>query len=159
MLVTKHPESGSLQKRLISGSKDGLLKVWDLDLQTCLGTSGEQSMGKVNDFVLIGELGILVAASTDNALRIFSVEQSEEGAVALKFVSKLIKESGARVLQITFERKAKVLLVLNSDSTLELFKVNIDNPEAILKKLVRAEKKLIGAKRSHTEMEEEVEVV
>jgi hypothetical protein len=114
-------------------------------------------MSKVNDFVLIGELGILVAASTDNTLRIFSVEQNAEGAVSLKYVSKVQKESGARVLQITFERKAKVLLVLNSDSTLELFKVNIDNPDAILKKLVRAEKKLLGAKRTHEEMEEEVE--
>jgi U3 small nucleolar RNA-associated protein 12 len=71
VLVSVHPSAGSKQKRLISSAKDGLLKVWDLDLQTCLGSAGEQTMGKVNDFVIVGELGLLLAASSDNSIRVF----------------------------------------------------------------------------------------
>lgn len=47
---------------------------------------------------------MLLAASTDNCLRVFSVDQisdadnKDDGAVTLNFVSKLQKESGARVL-------------------------------------------------------------
>jgi hypothetical protein len=65
----------------------------------------------------------------------------DEGAVVLNYVSKLLKESNSRVLQITFERRSRTLVILNSDNSLELFKVNLDNPKAILKKLVRAQKK------------------
>ena len=56
-----------------------------------------------------------------------------------------------------FDRKGRSLLVLNADSTLEIFKVNVDKPEAILKKLVRAAKKNTGilGKRAHAQMEEE----
>ena len=103
-LVTMHPTKGSRQRNLISAAKDGLLKVWDLDRQCCLGTTGEQSMAKVTDFILVGPLNVLLAASTDNCLRVFSVDQisdadnKDDGAVTLNFVSKLQKESGARVL-------------------------------------------------------------
>ena len=74
----------------------------------------------------------------------------------IKFLSKLQKESGSRVLQMSFERKQRTLIVLNSDSTVELFKVNIDNPDSILKKLVRAAKKKSTSlgKRSHSQIEE-----
>jgi len=42
---------------------------------------------------------------------------------------------------------------MNSDNTIEVFKVNVNKPEAILKRLVRQEKKK-AAKRTHSEMEE-----
>ena len=40
-LVTEHPVRGTPQRNLISSSKDGLLKVWDLQSQSCVGTFGE----------------------------------------------------------------------------------------------------------------------
>jgi hypothetical protein len=94
---------------------------------------------------------------------VFSVDQiadadnKDDGAVTLNFVSKLQKESSARVLQLGFDRKGRSLLVLNADSTLEIFKVNIDKPDAILKKLVRNAKKDQGilGKRAHAQMEQE----
>lgn len=55
-----------------------MLKVWDLQSQTCVGTFGEQFMTKVNDFCIVGELGLLVTASTDKFLRIFKVEVRSE---------------------------------------------------------------------------------
>ena len=40
-LVTPHPTRGTAQKSLISSSKDGLLKIWDLESQRCVGSYGE----------------------------------------------------------------------------------------------------------------------
>ena len=43
-----------------------------------------------------------------------------------------------------------MLFVLSADNQLEIFKVNVNKPEAILKKMVRAEKKR-SLKRTHKE--------
>lgn len=70
---------GTPLRSLVSASKDGLLKVWDLEKQQCVGTYGDANITKVNDFVMIGELSILVAGGTDNKLMIFTVENDENG--------------------------------------------------------------------------------
>lgn len=44
-------------------------------------------------------------------------------------------------------------MVLSSDNQLEVFKVNVNKPETILKKMVRAEKKK-ALKRTHKQVEE-----
>lgn len=59
-----------------------------------------------------------------------------------------MKESNQRGIQIDFDRKRNLLMVLSSDNQLEVFKVNVNKPETILKKLVRAEKKK-ALKRTH----------
>ena len=156
-LVTQHPTRGTPQKSLISSSKDGLLKVWDLQNQTCIGTFGEQFMSKINDFTIVAELGLLVTASSDKFLRIFKIEIKDEfnagsvaeiGQIALISTTSFQKESGQRTLQVEYDTKRHLLLILSSDNQLEVFKVNISKPETILKKLVRAEKKK-ALKRTH----------
>ena len=156
-LVTQHPTRGTPQKSLISSSKDGLLKVWDLQNQTCIGTFGEQFMSKINDFTIVAELGLLVTASSDKFLRIFKIEIKDEfnagsvaeiGQIALVSTTSFQKESGQRTLQVEYDTKRHLLLILSSDNQLEVFKVNISKPETILKKLVRAEKKK-ALKRTH----------
>ena len=116
-LVTMHTTRGTPQRSLISASKDGLIKVWDLQRQCCLGTHSDPSMSKVNDFVMIGELGLLVTASVDGSLRLFQVqiggegnpeeskEQLDESAVNLKYISSFAKESSQRALQLSYDRK------------------------------------------------------
>ena len=103
-------------------------------------------MSKVNDFCLIGELGMLITVSTDKVLRIFKVivkeesdaeTQAEVGLVSMVSVASLNRESSHRALQLSYERKRNLLLVLSSDNTIELFKVNINKPESILNKLIR----------------------
>ena len=122
-------------------------------------------MSKINDFCLIGgDLNLLVTASADRQLRIYkvlvkgkeslkTVVASEVGDVKLELVSSLINESSSRSLQLTFDKRRSMLLVLSSDNKLEIFKVNTDKPEAILKKLVKLEKKM-ALKRSHAEKED-----
>ena len=102
ILVTRHPTRGTPQRTLVSAAADGLLKVWSLETQMCMGTFGEQSLQKITDFCLIGELAILVAASADRHLRLFKVEVvvegeaqsvSEIGAIKLEGTAQLNKES------------------------------------------------------------------
>ena len=79
----------------------------------------------MNDFCLISELGLLITASVDKQLRIFKVGvideaeasmKSEVGQVTLKSVSSIIRESGNRALQVNFEKKRNLLMVLSSDN-------------------------------------------
>ena len=118
-------------------------------------------MSKVNDFCIIGALGLLVTASTDKFLRIFKVEiksgtesnsMTEVGQVYLVSQTSFQKESAQRSIQLEFDRKRNLLMVLSADNLLEVFKVNVNKPETILKKMVRAEKKK-ALKRTHKQME------
>ena len=124
-LVTQHPTRGTAQKALISSSKDGLLKVWDLQSQSCIGTFGEQFMSKVNDFCIVGELGLLVTASTDKFLRIFKIEvkteeaatsHSEVGQLSLVSQTSFTKESTHRAIQVDYDKKRNLLMVLSADN-------------------------------------------
>jgi hypothetical protein len=38
-----------------------------------VGTFGDSALSKVNDFCLIGELGLLIAGGVDNQLKLFLV--------------------------------------------------------------------------------------
>ena len=58
---------------LISSSKDGLLKFWDLEQQTCVLTTSDQYMSKIEAISLIPELKLLVAGSSDNQLKLFKL--------------------------------------------------------------------------------------
>ena len=60
----------------------------------------------------------------------------------MELKGQIVKESGARSLQVGFDSKRCLLTVLSSDNKLEVFKViNSDKPESILKKLIKQEKK------------------
>lgn len=119
-------------------------------------------MSKVNDFCLIGGLGLIVVGSTDRTLRIFKInvknEESKEdpgevGDVRLEMKGKIMKESDSRTLQLTFDSKRSILLALSSDNKLEVFKViNSHKTDSILKKLIKREKKA-ALKRTHSEAE------
>ena len=100
---------------------------------------------------MIPELNLLVAGSSDNALKIFKLEQVGT-AVQCNFKATLKKDSGARVLDMFFEKTLKQLIVLSADNKLEAIKVNVDNKESIMKKLLRQEKrKTLKRKRDEGE--------
>lgn len=66
---------------------------------------------------------------------------------------KILKESDSRSLQVSFDSKRSLLLVLSSENKLEIFKVvGSHKKETILKKLVKREKKA-SVKRTHSERE------
>jgi len=119
-------------------------------------------MAKVNDFAIIAELGLLVTTSSDKFLRIFKLEIRSEaeaksiaevGQIHLVSTTSFSKSSTQRGLQVEYDKKRHLLLVLSVDNQLEIFKINVSKPKTILKKMIRAEKKK-ALKRTHKEMEE-----
>ena len=51
------------------------------------------------------------------------------------------KDSGAKLLEMYYNADLKQLSLISSDNKLELFKVNLDNKEQMIKKLLRVEKR------------------
>lgn len=152
----EHATRGSQQTLLISSSKDGLLKFWDLEQQACVLNSSDQYLSKVETFAMIPELNLLVAGSSDNALKIFKLEQVGT-AVQCNFKATLKKDSGARAIDMFFEKSLKQLIVLSADNKLEAIKVNVDNKESLMKKLLRQEKrKTLKRKRDEAEDDDAV---
>ncbi len=137
-----NPQRGNEQTLLISSSKDGLLKFWDLEQQTCLLNTSDEYMSKIEGFCLIPELNLIVAGSSDNQLKIFKLKKNKDtGALECNFVSTIKKDSGSRVLEMSYSSTINHMMVLSSDNKLELIKVNLDNKDSILKKLLRHEKR------------------
>jgi U3 small nucleolar RNA-associated protein 12 len=148
-----HPIRGHLQTLLLSSSKDGLLKFWDLENQTCVLNTSDQYMSKLESFCLIPDLNLLVAGSTDNQLKLFKIKQGTT-TLECNYVSTIKKDSGSRVLEMTYSQTLQCLMVLSSDNKFEIIKVNVDKKESIVKKMMRVEKRR-ALKRRREQMEEE----
>lgn len=159
--VYKHPIRGNDQTLLISGGKDGLIKFWDIEQQTCVLNTSDQYMSKIEAFVLIQDMNVLVAGSSDNSLKIFKLQVNKDtGAIECNFVSTIKKDSGARVLEMQYNPNLNQLMVLSSDGKFELIKVNLDNKDSILKKLMRSEKrKALKRKRDEVSDGEDEELI
>ena len=92
-LMTRHPELGTPIKNLITASKDGVIKVWNMQQQCCIGTFSEASLTKITDFCVITELGLLITASGDASLKVFEIDASGNDGIQLKFNSEIAKDS------------------------------------------------------------------
>lgn len=57
---------------------------------------------------------------------------------------------------MSYSQTLQYLMILNSDNKFELVKVNIDNQESIIKKLIRVEKRKT-LKRKRDEVDEDAE--
>ena len=114
-------------------------------------------MSKIEGFCLIQELNLLVAGSSDNQLKIFRLKYNLETAqLECNFISTVKKDSGSRVLEISYDPKTNMVMILSSDNKFELIKVNINRKDSILKKLIRQEKRK-QLKRKRDEVDEDDE--
>ncbi|CAL9738297.1 U3 small nucleolar RNA-associated protein 12 [Monosporozyma servazzii] len=125
---------------LISTSKDGLVKIWDLKIQQCVEThiahTGEcWALGIKNDFV--------VTTSADSQVKIWELNlENENGS---KLVEKGVheKQSRHRGIDIQFVTAldgASFFFIQNADKTVEVFRIRKD--EEIAKALKKREKRL-----------------
>ena len=66
---------GKTQQILVSSSKDGFLKFWDLEQQSCISSFSYELMTKVSGFVMIPELKAIVigGGSEENHLKLYQV--------------------------------------------------------------------------------------
>ena len=151
-----HSLKGIEQQILVSGSKDGLLKFWDLTQQTCIVSVSDEYLSSIESFTFVPELKIVIAGSTDNKLRIFKVSQNKDTSELECLLStSLRKDSNQRALELIYHSDQKLLSVLSSDNKLEVFKVTTEKKESLLKKLFRTEKrKALKRKRKESEQDD-----
>lgn len=76
------------------------------------------------------------------------------GQLECNYVSTIKKDSNSRVLEMSYSETLSHLMILSSDNRFELVKVNTDNQESIVKKLIRIEKRKT-LKRKREEVEED----
>jgi WD40 repeat protein len=116
-------------------------------------------MSKIESFCLIPELNLIVAGSNDNQLKLFKLQKNKEtGALECNYASTIKKDSGNRVLEMSYSSTINHLIVLSSDNKFELIKVNLDNKDSILKKMLRHEKrKVLKRKREEADDADEDE--
>ena len=74
------------------------------------------------------------------------------------YVSTIKKDSNNRVLEMSYSQTLQYLMILSSDNKFELVKVNIDNQESIIKKLIRVEKRKT-LKRKRDEVDEDDAII
>ena len=92
---------GKTQQILVSSSKDGFLKFWDLEQQTCISSFSDELMTKVSDFVMIPELKAIIigGGSEENHLKLYQVYIDEKTYLLdVKIHQKIKKESQGKVV-------------------------------------------------------------
>lgn len=88
---------------LVSSSKDGFLKLWDLQQQFCLHTFADANSAKIHDFVLVPELQLVVVGTNEGQyLHVYEIVLNGK-VPELKTHSKLKKESNQRVLEMHYD--------------------------------------------------------
>lgn len=125
---------------LISTSKDGLIKIWDLKIQQCVEThiahTGEcWSLGIHNDFV--------VTTGADAQVKIWQLDLEQTAGSKLNEKGIHEKQSKQRGLDIQFTTSSDgvtFFFIQNADKTIEVFRIRKE--EEIARALKKREKRL-----------------
>jgi WD40 repeat protein len=103
MFTLKNPYlKGRVQSILVSSSKDGFLKFWDLEQQSCVSSFSDELMTKVSDFIMVPELKAIVAGD-DDCLRLYQVYINPKTYILdVKLHPKIKRESQGKVLELHY---------------------------------------------------------
>lgn len=140
---------------LISTSKDGLIKIWDLKTQQCVEThiahTGEcWGLGIYNDLV--------VTMSSEAQIKIWHLNLERENGKKLEEKGIYEKQSKQRGVSIQFmmnQDHMGFFFVQNSDKTLEVFRIRTQNE--ISKAIDKRRKRLQDKGMSDSEIQNSIE--
>ena len=95
------------QTVLVSCSKDGFVKLWDLVQQYCLFTFSDPSLSRIADFVLVPSLRLVVLANcsqqeANQHLHVYEIVRTSLGQLEFKAHSLLKKESTAKPMELSY---------------------------------------------------------
>lgn len=147
------PELAKYQgmKALVSASKDSLVKVWNVAGQYSVDTSLGFT-GGVSGLAIAGSY--LLASSDYGSMKVYElkVNKKENTFGFMQEKGEFKKASKERTIEMQYYRKKKILAVLSSDGTLELWHKN--SQAEIAKRIVRSYKrKLEKSKKKATKKE------
>lgn len=154
--LSEKPASDELEDWLISTSKDGLVKLWDLKARACVETHVAHS-GECWGFGYDAQSRIMVTLGMENQLKVWYVDL--EGQLGLMLVEKglYLKLSGAKAQAVEFINVGgnDFFLVQNLDKTVEVFRLRTANE--VSKALARKARKLEEKGLEKEEIEAQVE--
>lgn len=148
----------SMEDWLISTSKDGLIKLWDLKAKISVETHVAHS-GECWSFDYDPHTQVLITAGMENQLKVWYVDLSNP---TTKLIEKgiYLKQSNTRGLSVQFKfvnRNLVFFMCQNADKTIEVFRIR--NAEEINKAIQRKVKKLKEkGTLSEDEINEQVEL-
>ena len=135
---------GEYEKWLISTSKDGLIKLWDLDTQFCIETHvahrGECWGFDINPS---SQKNVLVTAGNGKELNVWKLDLANEGEKKkIAMWGTLLKQSNERGVDIKFKMDT-YFAVSNADRSIEVWKLrnNDEIKRSVARKLKRRKDK------------------
>lgn len=140
---------------LVSTSKDGFVKIWDLKIQQCIEThiahTGEcWALGIHDDFV--------VTTGADSQVKIWQLKlENDAGSKLIEkgFFEKESKQRGSVVKFITTKEDSTFFFIQNADKTLEVFRLRKE--DEISKATRKREKRLKDKGMSDGEIKKNIE--
>ncbi|KRX07433.1 WD40-repeat-containing domain [Pseudocohnilembus persalinus] len=116
----------SVQQLILSSSKDGLFKVWDIKLASAIETISSQN-NEIWSFVFCKETSTILLGTSSDSLVALELKSYRDENTNLPRVCKQIgiikKNSYARPLEMILNEKLGLLFILTSEKTIEVFKV------------------------------------
>ena len=103
---------GLTQEILLTSSKDGFLKLWDLNQQSCIHSFTEDLSPKITSFEIIEDLKMIVVGNDDSShLKVYKFYVDEKTYLpALKVAGKIKKHSEGTVIHMNYQNK-KLLVI------------------------------------------------
>lgn len=145
--VQKDVEDEEDEQWLVSVSKDGLVRLWDLETQYCVEThvahQGECWVMDVLD-------GMIVTNGTGKEVNIWKLDLAAEDGKRLVFEGSLNKQSAQRGVELCFNKNYFALA--NNDRTVEVFRLRTaDEVKKSVARKRRRRKEKEGAEKEITE--------
>lgn len=141
---------------LISTSKDGLIKIWDLKLNQCIEThlahNGESWSMKVFKY---NDKDFLISTGLNGECKIWSLNMDMDDGHKMKEFGVFQKQSKNRVVDIKFDSFNQLLILANNDKTIELFRLR--SIQEIQKATAKRTKRLSEKGMTEEEIEESLE--
>ncbi|TYZ65719.1 hypothetical protein PybrP1_006267 [[Pythium] brassicae (nom. inval.)] len=129
---------GERDARLVTASKDSLLKVWDLDTQHCVQTCvGHRSEVWALDVNPAGDR--LVTGASDNQLRVWSVRDADSDGAVLTLLGSIRRQSNDRAVGVAYNVRGDLIGVQGAGKTIEIYKLR--SKDEIRKKQQRREQR------------------
>lgn len=141
---------------LISTSKDGLIKIWDLKLNQCIEThlahNGDTWSMKVFKY---NEKDYVLTTGIDGECKIWNLNIDLDDGSKLKEFGIFQKQSKNRAVDIKFDSINQLLILANADKTVEIFRLR--SIQEIQKATTKRIKRLTEKGMSEEEINESLE--
>lgn len=142
---------------LISTSKDGLIKIWDMKINQCVethlahnGESWAMTVFEYND-----DRTFVLTTGLNGECKLWTFNSSLDDGKKLQEFGEFQKQSKNRVMDVKFDFLNQLLIIANSDKTVEIFRLR--SVQEIQKAVSKRTKRLVEKGMSEDEINESLE--